>query len=406
MSRFSVPYRVIVGGHVCLDIIPAVHGGDFKIVPGKLIEVGQAVVATGGAVANTGIALHRLGVPIQLMGKIGDDILGEAILGIFRKENQDLTRGMIIAEGESTAYSIVLSPPNRDRMFLHCTGANDTFNSSNVTTDALVNAGLFHFGYPPLMQHMYTNNGSELCLMMRKVKEAGLTTSLDLAKPDPYSAAGKLNWSRILTEVLPHVDLFLPSIEEILFMLRRERYEEMLQEYGTEGLVSHVDTQLLEEISTELLNMGTGVVILKLGKFGLYMRTTSHVSRLGNMELYGPVNQEVWLDRELYTPCFQVAVAGTTGAGDCTIAGFLAGIIQGLRPEESLIGAVATGAHNVEQPDATSGIPSWKKVMERIAAGWPQHEPNPYLTDFVSFNIDDVFVFFGPNDRLGSATRR
>ena len=32
--------------------------------------------------------------------------------------------------------------------------------------------------------------------------------------------------------------------------------------------------------------------------------------------------------------------------------------------------AVAVGACNVEQADATSGIPSWSIVEERLARGW------------------------------------
>jgi len=80
---------------------------------------------------------------------------------------------------------------------------------------------LFHFGYPPLMERMYANDGIELATIFQRVKALGLTTSLDLSMPDPSSAAGRANWHAILGATLPYVDVFLPSAEEILLMLRR-----------------------------------------------------------------------------------------------------------------------------------------------------------------------------------------
>jgi sugar/nucleoside kinase (ribokinase family) len=70
-------------------------------------------------------------------------------------------------------------------------------------------------------------------------------------------------------------------------------------------------------------------------------------------------------------PVFQVAtVAGTTGAGDATIAGFLASVAKGLPAEEALTMAVAVGACCVEAPDATSGVRSWDETTARVKAGW------------------------------------
>lgn len=368
------------------------------MVPGKLVNVGGAVLATGGAVANTGIALHRLGMPVKLMGKVGDDIFGDAILSIFREEQESLADGMIVAKGESSSYSIVISPPHVDRMFLHCTGANDTFGADDVNMEALVEAGLFHFGYPPLMRRMYENGGEELIRIMKRAKSAGATTSLDMAKPDPDGLAGQLDWRHILNKLLPYVDLFLPSIEEILFMLRREQYEDLLLKHGLGGLIDHLDSELLNELSSELLAMGASVVVLKLGEHGLYLRTTSEESRFEDTGRYCPLNNEEWIDRELYVPCFKVKVAGTTGAGDCTIAGFLAGFIQGLRPEETMIGAVGTGACNVERSDATSGILSWDLVQQRIASGWKQYVPKLHLSGYRVNNQHHAAVYQGKWD--------
>lgn len=400
IEKHTLPYHVIVGGHICLDIIPSIHNGPFHMVPGKLLNVGEAILATGGAVANTGIALHRLGMPVRLMGKVGTDIFGEVILSLIRREHESLAEGMIVTEGESSSYTIVLSPLKVDRMFLHCTGANDTFGAEDVSKRTLEEAGLFHFGYPPLMRRMYEQGGCELAALMQRAKAAGTTTSLDMAKPDANSLAGHVDWREVLRNVLPSVDLFLPSVEEILYMLHKKRYEEMVEKYGSEHIMDRIGPDLLQELSAELLGMGAAVVVLKLGEHGLYMRSTAEPARLDNMGRYRPERLTDWLGRELLVPCFIVETAGTTGAGDCTIAGFLSAFMQGMTPEESLIMAVGTGACNVERPDATSGIPTWEEVASRIDSGWQQHVSKIARSGYHPKVHGPASVFHGNGDTI------
>ena len=91
--------------------------------------------------------------------------------------------------------------------------------------DLLDDVALFHFGYPPLMKLMYADGGTQVSSLYRRAKATGVTTSLDMAFPGSSSVDAP--WRRILTLTLPHVDIFLPSIEEILVTLRRETYERM-----------------------------------------------------------------------------------------------------------------------------------------------------------------------------------
>ncbi|NVL92310.1 MAG: hypothetical protein HWN71_04650, partial [Desulfobacterales bacterium] len=109
-------------------------------------------------------------------------------------------------------------------IFLHSPGTNDTFGPDDVDIDQLAGAQIFHFGYPPVMRRMYANRGVELATLMERMKVEGLTTSLDMAYPDPASEAGQVDWMALLERVLPYVDVFLPSLDEILFMLDRPRH--------------------------------------------------------------------------------------------------------------------------------------------------------------------------------------
>lgn len=378
---------IVVAGHICLDVIPSlqIKEGGFQqaFMPGKLVETGAALLSTGGAVSNTGIALHKLGLPTRLMGKLGDDLFGKAVMDLLNGHHTQLSESMIVSPGEATSYSIVIDPGNVDRIFLHCTGANDTFDSKDLKAENLEQAMLFHFGYPPLMKQMYADDGAELATILKLAKQSGTTVSLDMARPDPDSPAGKVNWRQILANVLPYVDLFLPSFEEILYMLNRERYNELSQRADSSDLIGYADTELLSSLTDEMIQMGTAVAGIKLGERGLFVKTTSDEKRWNGITGVRPdVQQLNWLNRELYVPCYQVTAEGTTGAGDCTIAGFLAGWVLGLDPEEALLGAVGVGACNVEKRDAVSGIPSWQEVQQRISGGWAQHPVRLTLKGF------------------------
>jgi sugar/nucleoside kinase (ribokinase family) len=369
----------VVAGHICLDIFPELGqlppGGFGKLFEsGQLLTVGPAVITTGGPVSNTGLALHKLGTPMHLMAKVGKDLLGNVIREIIESYSPYLIAGMLVDPNVSTSYTVILSFPGEDRLFIHHPGANDTYGVEDIDYAQVAQADLFHFGYPPVMRRMYSEKGQELAEVFKQAKEArtkcGLLTSLDMTFPDPATPGGQVDWRLIMKRVLPYVDIFLPSIEELLYMLHREQYNELIRDFGAGNLPEAVSPGLLHWLSSELIEMGVKIVVIKLGERGLFLRTVPR-------EILGPLASSLdisaWSEKELWAPCFQVQVAGTTGAGDATIAGFLCGLLRGLLPAEAMTMAVAVGACNVEAVDALSGIHSWEDTQARVKAGWPRH---------------------------------
>ncbi len=344
----------IVAGHTCMDLIPVFPEGGNSIEeiiqPGKLIQVGAMEQSMGGVVPNTAGALSRLGLVVCPMGKTGNDLLGQSILAKMDAAGLP-TNGMIKDKTCGTSYTIVLSIPGIDRIPMHYPGANDTFSKDDLDYELIKQARHFHFGYPPLMRSLFADGGNELAEIFGKVKQLGVSTSLDMARPDPQSEAGKADWQSLLQKVLPFVDLFTPSIDELLYMIDRPVFDTFIKSDKPLGGLAKNDLQLL---GNKLLNMGTGEVLIKLGEFGAY-----YISE----------------KESFYSPCFQVELKGAIGSGDCTIAGFLAARIKGLSTKEALTFAVATGACNVEEMDSLSGIPTWVNLQKRISKGWEKHTP-------------------------------
>ena len=151
-------------------------------------------------------------------------------------------------------------------------------------------------------------------------------------------------------------------------------------------------------LADQLLDWGAKAVVLKMGQFGMYLRTAKieHLEDLGAAQ---PSNLDDWANREIWSPIFQIdQFGGTTGAGDSAIAGFIAALLRNKPPEETTMFACATGACNVEAADALSGLKTWEETWARIANGWNRiamHFDEP------GWQLDEsTQVWLGPFDKL------
>ena len=368
--------KIVTAGHICLDITPVFPNRreytavNELLVPGRLIQMGAASVHTGGSVANTGLALKILGNDVTLLGKTGNDAFGGIVQSILERYGAG---GLIVDPQSSTSYSVVLAIPGIDRIFLHSPGANDTFSAADVRDEALSGAVLFHFGYPPVMKRMYESRGRELVNLFRHVHSLGIATSLDLAAVDPLSEAGRADWLGILDAVLPYTDFFMPSFEELCFMLDRRLYNR-LAETGGDMTRQPGILQAADRLAAECLAMGCAVVLVKCGLSGMVYRTGNRerAARIGkNLSL----DPEVWAEQAGIQPCFQAeTVCSGTGAGDVSIAAYLTALLNGETPEICARLAAAEGAASVASYDALGGILPLAELKRRIENGWKTME--------------------------------
>ncbi|MFP4014002.1 MAG: carbohydrate kinase family protein, partial [Chitinispirillaceae bacterium] len=325
--------------------------------PGKLLTLEGVTFTAGGVAGNTGLALLALGADTDIQAICGCDIFGDALENIF--VSHGAKNCLSKRSGMATSFTIVLSVAGFDRIFLHESGANDFFTADDVNCDRLSPGDIFHFGYPTIMKEMRRGGGEELLRMFRKVKKSGALTSMDLTLPDPQSEAGRCDWEQILKNVLPYVDIFTPSYEEILFMLDREEYGNFRQKPFRCDPLENLDIGSVSRLGVRILGLGAKAALIKCGIRGMYLKTADNAGKD-----YPYISALRWSDRELFCPSFKVdRVVSATGAGDSAVAGFLMSVIRGKTPENALRIAAAVGARSVKSTDSFSEVGSFEDVQ-------------------------------------------
>jgi len=370
-------YEAVSAGHVCVDIIPEFFSGaaDARdiFIPGRLIKTGKNSFSTGGSVGNTGIALSKLGVSTALAAKIGDDALGRMTCDLLRALGGDPSCASV-REGEDSSYTIVLAPPGVDRIFLHYAAANDTFRADDVDFEKLRGARAFHFGYPTAMRRMAEEGGAELVKILRAAKDMGMTTSLDFSYPDERMI--QFDWRTIFENALPYADMVFPSAEELLMMLDPAEYARLR---GLDAdVLKHLDIDYLPSLGETLLGMGAKIAAIKCGTRGYYLKTAGR-DALAGIGGAAPKDPAGWADRELFTHVFEVGeVKSATGAGDTSIAGFLAALLRGHSIFECLDAAAAAGALCVTAHSATGAMLPLEEILDRVRSGWKKRPYDAY----------------------------
>ena len=273
----------------------------------------------GGCAANTGIALVRLGASVKVVGKTGADGFADFIVNTLRANGVD-AENVVRDPSVSTAFTFAMISSAGKRRFLHSMGANASFCLADIDLNTLDNAKILHVAGTYLMPRF---DGADTAELLRQAKAKGLITSLDTAFNDRIE-----DWQRVISPCLPHIDYFLPSIEE------------------AEKITGQTDPK---QMALALKQQCPGVVGIKLGEDGFLLRTDQV---------------------EKVFPPYKVRVVDTSGAGDCFVAGFLRGVLEGWEAERCARFGNAVASHCIQAIGCTTGVPAMDEVqafVERAA---------------------------------------
>ena len=326
-----------VAGLFCLDIVPKINEGQ-TLAPGLMVEVDECTISPGGPVSNVGVALSKMGMEnIYAFATVGKDVFSNVLLS---KVSPYLIVDKIKFADCATAYTIAITVPGVDRTYLHCRNASNHFSVKNIDLEGVPSLKWFHFGYPPLIRQTVKNDGKELKNIFSLIKKRNSQTiiSLDMSTPNDNS----INWNNFFSNVLPFVDVFCPSIEEILLMCHNDVHKKLKNKYKN-NFISHMPLSLLRRVSDKLSNYGCKSVILKMGSCGLYAKIYSEVLN--------------WKKQEIRCPAYKCKVVNAIGAGDACVAGLIFSALRGDTADKSMRFATKIASYSVRSINAFELIP-------------------------------------------------
>ena len=177
---------------------------------------------------------------------------------------------------------------------------------------------------------------------------------------------------KYLAEWLAH-SLGNTSFEELCFMLDRPHYDALQDAFGSDDITKHLDLETdIRPLAEKCLALGANAVLLKCGAPGMYLLTSSHMEKVGaKLEL----KARKWNSFSRFEKSYKIDhVVSGTGAGDTSIAAFLASLLKGMGPEEALENAAATGALCCTGIDALEGLEPLEAVRMMIKSGWKKYD--------------------------------
>lgn len=296
MKRFEVT----IAGEINMDLVLYGVPEDVPIEREILAENFCATLGSSSAIVAHNVS--SLGSRVGFITRVGRDQLGETALERLRESGTDVSRVVRAMPPQTTGVTVLLQHGRTRRIFTY-PGAMSEMTASDLDLDYLADSRHFHISSLFLQRSL----APDLPRIVRKLKKAGLTVSLD-TNDDPED-----RWGGVLHELLPLVDMVLPNEEEACRMTRSNTVEE----------------------AAAALAHKVPCVAIKCGARGALVRCG---------------------DRLVNVPGVPVTPVDTIGAGDSFDAGFITAFLRGADWEECAHAGNVTGALSTLRPGGTEAF--------------------------------------------------
>lgn len=305
-------HDVSVIGLYILDVL----GRPVTAIPegGGVEFIDEIRLTVAGTAGGTVVDAAKLGLDCLAVGAVGDDEKADWVLATLQGYGID-TAMMARIPGAPTSATILNVRPNGERPALHMRGASDHFDVTEADHGRVFDAPVVHLGGTGLLR---TLDGARSVELLRAAKAAGRTTTWDLIGARAETAA-------LVLPLLPHIDYFMPSIEEAAVMCGRSAPEDVAAFY---------------------LDHGVTCCILTMGAEGAF-----YAHRDGT---------------RLVSPAYEIEVVDTTGCGDAFDAGWIAALVRGMDVETGLRFAQAAAGLVAGGLGSDAGIVSFEDTMEKM----------------------------------------
>lgn len=305
-------FDICIVGHICTDILAK----PIEQLPpkGQLIFIDNLRVVPGGCGLNPAVYLGNMRVSTAILGKTGEDALGDFVVSTFKQAGVNYT-GLRRDTKTATSATVVTIDHAGERTLMHYLGTNGTLCFEDIDMDIVLNSRILFIGGTFLMPAF---DGEDTAKVLRQAKQKGIICALDTA----WDASRK--WMETIEECLPYLDWFLPSYEEAVELSKEKD---------------------VDKIAGVFLGRGVKSVVIKLGADGCYVNEGS--------------------SRGYYVPPLEnVTVVDTSGAGDAFCSGFLAGLSMGWNPKACAELGNTVGALCVTEIGTITAARSFEEVLK------------------------------------------
>lgn len=282
-------------------------------------EVIQSIhLCAAGTAAAPAIIASRMGMESTLVGAIADDDIGFLLRHKLEREGVDTTL-LEMRTDLPTAATILPIQPGGARPNWHMPGAFLMLEIGAEARQRIVNADHVHLGGIGLLFNL---DGQVAASLLAEARANGAMVTGDLIAPGPQTADA-------VKAVLPHLDYFMPSIDEAL-------------EISGE--------KTLAAATGFFMQQGARGCLIKCGGDGAYLATSSGI--------------------KAHIPVIKgVQVVDTSGCGDAFCAGFQVGLSNGMGPEQAARFAAATAAQVASGVGSDAGVVDYATTAAIMAAG-------------------------------------
>ncbi len=278
-----------------------------KIPDGGNVEFIEEIRLTvAGTAGGTVVDAAKLGLNCLAVGAVGDDEKADWVLHTLKKHGVDIS-AMQRLSGVPTSATILNIRPNGDRPALHMRGASDCLDVLPEMYDQVFDAPIIHLGGTGLLKKL---DGPPSEILLAEAKRRGCTVTFDLIATDS-------NTINIVKPLLPHIDYFMPSIEEARDLTGKE---------------------LADDCADVLMDAGATACVFTLGPDGSYFANRSGVRKV--------------------SPAYDIEVIDTTGCGDAFDAGFITALHHKMDLDTSMRFAQASAALVASGLGSDAGIVS------------------------------------------------
>ena len=301
-------FDVTVVGELNLDLI--IYGLPEQLDPERELLADRLALTLGSSSAIFAHNLAVMGSRVGFISRIGDDPLGRIAIERLAEAGVDVSKVRTVTGPTTTGLTVILPRPGF-RNILTYPGTMFEMCFEDLALEYLASAKHFHLSSFFLHRALRPRIGE----LFRRMKKAGLTTSLD-TNDDPED-----RWDKDLLDALRHIDIFLPNEREAKKVA------------ATDDLTGAV-AKLAELVP---------VVVVKLGPQGA-------MARCGR--------------EEVRCPPLSVEAIDPVGAGDSFDAGFIHQYVRGADLATCLACGNLAGAFSTTRPGGTEAFRDRKHFQD------------------------------------------